>query len=374
MTAVVQLETFRSREGMASPSELLALARGRTPEDRERLLRGITALCDATPPGAGVSPVLTEIFMILAGQAERDIRKVLSQCLAGAEWAPPALINILALDEIEIARPVIARSPILKDQDLIRVLVEATIEHQIEIARRPNLSGAVSDVIIDRGEPSCVTALASNRTAEISEAGLRRLVEQSRRIAALRAPLTRHPRLSQSLAMQLQTFVGQALKDAIGERFRVDQNTLSEVIDTAVAQTLAITPIETALSERDQRDESERRLVAKLQAAGQLRAGFLIRAIREKRLSLFEHGLATLAGFPVVQVRRAIVRQNSEALFYACAAVGIDKAVFPAIVDEIRKLSDGWPGDVGKPTWMTAAPSAASAARTFRSLMGDVAA
>lgn len=374
MTAVVQLETFRSREGMASPSDLLELARGRSPEDRERLLRGITALCDATPPGAEISPVLTEIFMILAGQAERDIRKVLSQCLAGAEWAPPALINILALDEIEIARPVIARSPILKDQDLIRVLVEATIEHQIEVARRPHLSGAVADVIIDRGEPSCVTALASNRTAEISESGVRRLVEQSRRIAALRSPLTRHPRLTETLAAQLHEFVGQALKDAIGERFRVDADTLSEAIDTSVAQTLVIAPIPAPVSEPDQRDESERRLVAKLQAAGQLRAGFLIRAIREKRLSLFEHGLATLAGFPVAQVRAAITRPNSEALFYACAAVGIDKAVFPAIVDEIRKLSDGWPGDIGKPTWMTASPSPNSAARTFRSLMGNAAA
>ena len=49
---------------------------------------------------------------------------------------------MLALDEIEIARPIIAASPVLKDADLIRLLVEATIEHQIEVARRPNL-GAV---------------------------------------------------------------------------------------------------------------------------------------------------------------------------------------------------------------------------------------
>ena len=30
-------------------------------------------------------------------------------------------------------------SPVLGDEDLIRLLVEATIEHQIEVARRPNL-------------------------------------------------------------------------------------------------------------------------------------------------------------------------------------------------------------------------------------------
>jgi hypothetical protein len=82
----------------------------------------------------------------------------------------------------------------------------------------------------------------------------------------------------------------------------------------------------------------ERRLVAKLQSAGQLRAGFLIRAIREKRLSLFEHSLAALGGFSVAQVRQRPAAPSPRPC-YACAAVGIDRAVFPAVLDEIRKLN-----------------------------------
>ncbi|PSJ20041.1 hypothetical protein CVH10_19695, partial [Halomonas sp. ND22Bw] len=94
---------------------------------------------------------------------------------------------------IEIARPVITSSPLLQNTDLIRLLIEATLEHQIAVARRPRLSDAVCDAIIDRGEAVTMTALASNRTAQISEAAMRRLVDQSRRVAGLRAPLTRHP-------------------------------------------------------------------------------------------------------------------------------------------------------------------------------------
>ncbi|WP_395650918.1 DUF2336 domain-containing protein [Brevundimonas sp.] len=367
MTAVAALQSFRPAPQVSvPPSELLALAKSRTTDDRQRLLLGIAALCDATPTGAEVSPVLTEIFMTLARQAEHDIRKSLAESLAGADWAPLALVNMLALDEIEIARPIIASSPLLRDQDLLRILVEATIEHQIEVARRPALSGRVADAIIDAAEPATMTALASNRTAEISETGLHRLIEQSRRIAALRAPLTRHPRLNETLARELYSLVGVALRQAIGERFRVDDAALSNAIDGAVSSLRDPVPV-TTLSERE---EMERRLIDKLQSAGQLRAGFLIRAVREKRLTLFEHGLAALGGFTIAQVRAAVMRPTPEALFLACTAVGIDRAVFSAILEDIRKLTRGSPGEAQGSSWtaMTLSPSAA--AKAFRDMTG----
>lgn len=352
-------------------SDLTALARGRSPDDRRRLLLGIAALCEATPPGAEASPVLGDIFMIIARQAERDIRMALSDSLARAEWAPPALIAMLALDEIEIARPVIAQSPLLKDQDLLRVLIEATVEHQIEVARRPHISGRVADAIIDRAEPASLTALAGNRTADISEDALRRLVEHSRRIAALRAPLTRHPRLNDALAAELYRWVGDALRQAISERFRIDDPRLTDSVSRATVDAASPGQIPRLAHDPGNTDvdEMERRLVTKLQHAGQLRAGFLIRAVREKRLSLFEHALAALGGFPVSQIRASIHSDSPEALFLACAAVGIDRAVFPAVLDEIRTLSDGLPG-AGDESYLTRTTvTPAAAVREFRSLM-----
>lgn len=371
MTSAATLQTFRPTPQISvSPSELLALAKSRAPDDRQRLLLGVAALCDSTPPGAEVSPVLTEIFMTLARQAEHDIRKSLAESLASADWAPRALVNMLALDEIEIARPIIANSPLLGDQELLRVLVEATVEHHIEVARRPTLSGRVADAIIDAAEPATMTALASNRTAEISEQGVRRLIEHSRRIAALRAPLTRHPRLNQALAGELYALVGNALRQAITERFRVDDAAMSTAIDAAVRSVQSPTPEAVAASLAD-REEMERRLIDKLQGAGQLRAGFLIRAIREKRLSLFEHGLAALGGFTIAQVRAAVGRPTPDALFLACSAVGIDRAVFPAILEEIRKLTNGFPAGGKAPDYSGAPLSTSAASRDFRNMVGD---
>ena len=369
MTALAHSLPTRTPHPVSQLGELLALAKSRTIDDRQRLLLGITNLCDARPPAGELSPVLAEIFLVLARQAERDVRKILSERLAHADWAPRALVNVLALDEIEIARPIIASSPILQDEDLLRVLLEATIDHQIEVARRPQLSGRVADAIIDRGEPASLTALAGNHTADISGDGLRRMVDHSRRIAALRAPLTRHPRLSESLAQELYHWVGVALRQSIAERFTIDTARLDAEIEAATAAALNPVGSAAAPSSAAERDEMDRRLIDKLKAADQLRAGYLIRALREGRLGLFSHGLAALGGFTHGQVRHALAATTPEALYYACAAVGIDRAVFPPLLAEIRKLSGGPPDGSGASVWLRGAISEASAARSFRALV-----
>ncbi|MCC4293780.1 DUF2336 domain-containing protein [Brevundimonas aurantiaca] len=368
MSAVAQL---RSPSPAREPAlDLIDLARSKAPDDRRRLLLGVVALCEAAPPNTALAPALAEIFLTLAAQAERDIRRLLSERLAAADWAPPALINMLALDEIEIAAPVIAASPLLQDADLIRILLETTLEHQIAVARRPHLSHGVVEAIVDQADPVTMTALASNRTADISDAAMRRLIEHSRRIAGLRAPLTRHPRLNADLAHDLYQWVGQALRQSIGERFKIDDARLNAAVREAAAKAVhspTWRPLQPTGRNADrERQEMEKRLVDKLQAAGQLRPGILIRALREQRLSLFEQALVQLGGFTPAQVRSAIHSSTAEPLYLACTAVGLDRAVFANVLSEVRKLTDGRPGGGA---WSATPMNSRSAARAFRQIM-----
>lgn len=367
--SVVQLEPPRDAWDDRTVSELLALASSRSADDRQRLLLKVTSLCESNPPPPKVAPLLSDIFLALTAQAERDIRLALSERIAGVNWAPPALVNMLALDEIEIARPVITSSPLLQNADLIRLLIEATLEHQIAVARRPQLAQPVVDTIVDRAEPVTMTALASNRTADIGEEAMRKLVDHSRRIAGLRAPLTRHPRLNEQLAQQLYQWVGQALRQSIGERFRIDDAQLNAAVQDAAAKAVG-SPEWRAMSARMTEDrariDAERRLVEKLQAAGQLRPGLLVRALREQRFELFEQTLAVLGGFSEAQVHHAIRAPTAEPLYLACIAVGVDKAVFASLLVEVRKLSGGMPADGG---WKATPMSAHAASRAFHQMM-----
>lgn len=337
----------------AKTEDILVLARSRAIKDRESLLLAVVDLCGAGENGAAVEgsaqiqALLSSIFMNLVVEAERDIRKRLADKLAAAAWAPAALVNVLALDDIEIARPVIAGSPVLKDHDLVRLLVEATVDHQIEVARRPNLGAPVVAAILQQDEPAVLTALAGNPTASLSHHDLKRLVDAAPRIAALRSPLAQNPKLTDDLARDLYVWVGQALRKSLADRFHMDSQALDAALAESVQEAHGGLPqdgdIPAAPRPAEQAD-MEARLLSKLDAAGQLRPGYLLRALRERKLSLFIGGLTTLGGFEPDQIRRALDSDRPELLGLACAAVGIDRSVFPTILGLVRDLNGGRPG------------------------------
>jgi uncharacterized protein (DUF2336 family) len=323
----------------AEGEPLLALAKSRDPVDREQLLARLVDLCEASrghmAPRAAVE--VEAVFLALVSEAERDIRARLAERLARADWAPERLIETLARDDIEVARPVIAASPLLKDEALIRLLTEATLAHRVEVAQRPRLSAHVVEAVLDQGEPAVLTALAGNATADITPACMKRLVDHARTIAALGAPLAAHPRMSSELAQALYLWVGQALRTAIIERFEVD----AAALDAALAAAMSEAP----KPKRSGPEAAEVKLVDKLAAAGQLKPGYLLRVLKEHQLGLFEAALARLGSFRVEDVHRAVMSPDRpELLALACAAVGIDRSAFPTILELVRQCNEGRPG------------------------------
>ena len=298
-----------------------------------------------------VQALMNSVFMTLVADAEREIRKALADKLAGAAWAPHGLINVLAQDEIEIAAPVIAQSPVLQDQDLVRLLALATIEHQIEVAGRPAISEAVVEAILKQGEPAVLTALAGNDTADINPEALTQLLDASRQFASLRSPLVRHPRLTPDMAEKLYVWVGQSLRSAIVSRFRVDAAKLDQAIAGAISSAKAANtgPQSTgpmwvpAISGNIEQREAERRLVVKLAQSGQLRPGYLIKALRDQRLGLFVCALAKLTSVQPEQIEMAISGDRPELLALACTAAGVDRSAYPTILQLVRDLNRGLP-------------------------------
>ena len=334
----------------AQPDALLSLAKSREPADRERLLMNIVSLCEMAGPGGDAEAVrakalIDDLFMALVLDAEREVRRNLAERIAGVAWAPRALIHVLALDDIEIARPVIAASPLLDDEDLVRLLVEATLEHQIEVARRPHIGEAVVRTILDRGEPALLTALADNLTACLPENGMARLVDAARIIPGLRAPLSRHPALTAELGAILYTWVGKALREALMGRFNLDPAMLDEAMGDAV-QAATDQPFgrPVHLERPEEREAMEMRLIEKLDSAGQLKPGYLLRALREHNLTLFQIGLARLAGVALQDLRQGLACDRPEILAMACVAANIDRSVFKTVLSRVRELSSGRPG------------------------------
>ena len=98
-----------------------------------------------------------------------------------------------------------------------------------------------------------------------------------------------------------------------------------------------------SLDRSEEREAMEQRLIEKLDSAGQLKPGYLMRALREHKLSLFEAGLSRLAGLPLDDLRAAIACDRPDVLAMACVAAHIDRSVFKTILTRVRELNGGRP-------------------------------
>jgi uncharacterized protein (DUF2336 family) len=205
----------------------------------------------------------------------------------------------------------------------------------------------VVETILSQAEPAVMIALAGTDTADVSPDAMRQMVEASRQVAGMRSPLARHPRLTGDLAERLYAWVGQSLRSAIVTRFRVDVDALDRALAEAVTEARDAPFHDPAprnsIADAEQ-EEMERRLITKLHAADQLRPSYLLRALREQRLSLFASALATLGEFSADEVSRALEADRPETLALACAAVGLDRGAFSTLLALVRELNKGLPG------------------------------
>ncbi len=126
------------------------------------------------------------VLLRLAGMVEPGVRAEIAADLARLHRVPPAIVRHLALDEIEIAEPLLILSPILSDSDLCGIAEIRGNRHRRAIARRPLIGVAVTDLLVARGDNMVRRALAANVTAKLSPAGREALAQQAERDPAMR--------------------------------------------------------------------------------------------------------------------------------------------------------------------------------------------
>src|SRR5882724_5478715 len=112
--------------------------------------------------------LMHDILRRLSKNVEIAVRMALAERLADDVLAPHDLVLLLADDQIEVARPLLLRSPALNDEDMGRLIAERSVAHQQTIAMRTNIGQTVSE-LLSRSEHECVLlALVQNTTARFS--------------------------------------------------------------------------------------------------------------------------------------------------------------------------------------------------------------
>jgi uncharacterized protein (DUF2336 family) len=282
--------------------------------------------------------LMRDILRMLTRDVEMAIRIALAERLADDANAPHDLILLLADDRIEVARPVILRSPLLTEADVLRMIAQSDTGHHEAVAARANIGEPVTEALVKLDTETVLTALVRNVTARISANAFETLVEKSKRIAGLQDPLAKRADLPPVLAQRMCEWVSDALKTFIASNYRLEPVALDKALDKA-RQTVKSEPE----APKAQPAESAQKLIDKLATSGQLKAGFLLRVLHQGQIDLFDLAFARLLGSPLADTRRRLYELGSRPVALACRAVGIDRCVFATVFNLSRQARNQRP-------------------------------
>src|SRR5690606_38445259 len=104
--------------------------------------------------------------------------------------APRVVVHALAADQPEVALPVLERSPLLLEDDLVDLVATGHREAQITIAGRPMLPPSIAAAIAEVAVAEACLTLLENANAAIPAFSIDRIVERFGHLAAIRENLT----------------------------------------------------------------------------------------------------------------------------------------------------------------------------------------
>jgi len=273
------------------------------------------------------------------------VRRALAEVCAASEQAPPTVVHALAADQPDVAAPVLQRSPLFVDAELVEAVATGEPERQIAIASRADMPCSVSAAVAEVGCAEACLVLIENTNAEIVPFSLDRIVQRHGHLSAIRDALLGRSDLPAPTRQALVVKLSQALAEFVTAREWLGAERAHRITREACEKATAVIAAETPQSEA-------RPLVCHLRDSGQLTTGLILRALLSGNVALFEEVLAELADVPRARVA-GIVHDRRGAGFRALYdRAGLPASSFPAFAEALDTMrEDGFvsePGDASR--------------------------
>lgn len=309
--------------------DLLTLAQDESSDKRRQLLREIADLYLEAPAdyNAAEAAHFGDIMGRIARDVEMDMRRSLAERLANLPNAPHALVTQLANDEIAVAAPLLARSLVLKDDDLVAIAQQRSQDHLRVVARRPTVSAVVSNALVEHGDENVLEALVLNQGATIARETMETVVQRASAIERLHRPVLERTDLPPDLMNEMFFAVSTSLKEFILSRTAdMDPDVLEKMLADAERQTARRVRI------AQRAPSSAEQFINDKQAKRQLNEQLLVALLRARQMPEFVVGFARLAEIDLATAKRLVADEGAEGLAIACRAAGFEKATFSTIV------------------------------------------
>ncbi|HZZ90482.1 MAG TPA: DUF2336 domain-containing protein [Caulobacteraceae bacterium] len=310
---------------MTKLQDLIDLAKEPSSAKRRVLLREVTDLFFSNPDHrTGELSLFDDVLTQLAGEMEEAVRVELAVRLAPTPSPPFRLVRKLAADAaIAVAQPILEASPALTDEDLVAVARKHGQAHLKAISRRSQISEAVSDVIVERGDDETLGVLLHNDGARLSRQAHEAAVDRAGANPALQEAVVSRRDLPIDLLNDMYFAVEAKLRTKILERnAAVDPEALEAALAAGrnrVATQDGALPDDYEAAERDVRSMVARKALTPKALASML---------RNRESTRFMVALAELAGIDFHTARVILERRELDALAIVCKAADFERSLF----------------------------------------------
>jgi uncharacterized protein (DUF2336 family) len=301
-----------------------------------------------------------DVFQCLMDHIETSAKTLLANRLAPIDTAPPLTIRALAFDDvIEVAGPVLSQSARLDDKTLIENARSKSQAHLMAISTRKVLSGAVTDVLVQRGNDEVVQSTVNNPGAEFTERGFTRLVSRAEGDDNLATCIGLRPSIPRHLYLKLLA----KASDTVRQRLETANPQQASEVPTAVkeatrrARSSAITKNTTIAHA----------LVKSLYEDGRLDE-FQVAAFAEAgKFDEANASIAALANVPVAIAENMMIETRAEGVMILAKVAGLSWSTVRSIINMRDELSGGEPTDIAacKDTYERLRPSTAQQVLRF---------
>lgn len=250
------------------------------------------------------------------------VRQALAETCAASARTPRPLVVALACDVPEVACPILARSPVLTDADLVDAAALGSEAMRAVIAARHHLSHAVSGALAEIGDSDTLVTLIENPTARITTGRLLRMVERCGGDSILREALLARPDLPPEVRHAIGLAVARSLSDFVTECGWLGAERCERMAREA-GERVALDLCDGSGA------ASVGRLVRHLRTTRQLNAGLILRAVLSGRADFAEAAFAELSGLDHAAVARAMREPRGVADLHHRA--GLPDALLPAV-------------------------------------------
>ncbi|MFC3051264.1 DUF2336 domain-containing protein [Kordiimonas pumila] len=282
-----------SEDMTLSSADVAKLLQDPSGANRATAAKKIAANFDSSKLTDAERDIAESIFRHMLKDAEVRVRHALADSLKDNPDVPHDVAATLARDVDEVAIPLIERSIVLTDEDLVDIIQTRGTEAQKAVAGRATVSAKLADVLVEKGDEQVVAKLVSNEGADISDGTFSKVLDKFGDSEIVQTPLAHRDHIPIGVAERLVTLVSEQLRDHIMMHHEVSPATASDLLlESREKATVSLVEGESRKTVED--------LVDQLYASKRLTPTLMLRALCMGDTTFFEVALAKKVGIPVL--------------------------------------------------------------------------